>query len=303
MIANFRRWSLLVVLVPALVAARQPTRSDRFWAYYEGFEIEAYLAMKDLGKTMTALQEEGSIARRNDDSAAQSWLKEQVGDKLVDWANDINPAVKPIKTMSDFAQQKTQAWLDWSFRSKFNTMYREYQRTLRETGDVKQAADAVNRLLDELLAVNMNAKDQKMLQVLKQHRGVVLAQLIKTDSELHPDTYAGKDIGKALRGGKAQPPGDTGATPPELQALTPERQKALLDCLCKCGSDANLSMVSVSWNPKPDNHSPGCADTSGGPCINKGYGCWRTSPASGGQCADACARKAGLRSVPVLGKP
>lgn len=285
------RTILLLCLALATAAeARKPTRSDRFWATWDGFEIEAYVAMKELGETMTKLQAEGSIARRSNDSDGESWLKEQVGDKLVDWANDLNPAVKPIKAMSDFAQQKTQAWLDWSFRSKVNTLFRTYKAALRETKDPKQALQRAEAQLDAWLETNMNAKDQKMLAVLKANRGVVLAQLVKTDLELNPAQYP-EDFDLTAK--KVE-------VPASVKALPEATQKKLLDCLCQCGSNANQSMVAVYWNPKPDGHSPSCSKPEEGPCMNKGYGCWRTRPAASGDCAQRCARSAGLGQVPAL---
>lgn len=281
---------VLALVVAAAAEARKPTRSDRFWANWDGFEVEAYVAMKELGETMTKLQAEGSISRQANDSAGESWLKEQVGDTLVDWATDINPAVKPLKAMSDFAQQKTQAWLDWSFRSKVNTLYREYQQGLRDTKDPKQALARAEALLDSLLQTNMNAKDQKMLQVIKANRGLVFAQLVKTDFELNPGAYP-DDFDLSAK--KVE-------LPASVQALPEPKRKGLLDCLCQCGSNANQSMVAVYWNPKPDGHSPSCARPAEGPCLNKGYGCWRTKPATGGACAQRCAQSAGLGQVPAL---
>lgn len=289
---------LAVALLAASAAARTPSRSDRFWASWDGFEVEAYVAMKDLGVTMTKLQAEGSLSRQGDDAAANSWLKEKVGDQLIDWANDINPATKPIKTMSDFAQSKTQAWLDWSFRAKVNLLYRDYRAALRQTGNPKQALAQATAHLDQLLQENMNAKDQRMLQVIKDHRGVIFAQLIKTDSELHPDAYP-DDVGKALGDGTVAV---DATVPAELAALPEKQRQDVLDCLCSCGSTANQSMVAVYWNPAADDASPSCAKPAQGPCINKGYGCWRSQPASAGDCANRCAKAAGLGRVPRLTK-
>ncbi len=281
---------VMAVLLATVAEARKPTRSDRFWANWDGFEVEAYVAMKELGETMTKLQAQGSLTRQSTDGAGESWLKDQVGDTLVDWANDINPAVKPIKTMSDFASKKTQAWLDWSFRSKVNVLYREYKRQLSETKDPKLALARAQALIDELLERNMNAKDQKMLQVLKEHRGVIFAQLVKTDLELNPGAYPdGFDL-----------TAKNTELPASVAALPEQKQKDLLDCLCSCGSTANQSMVAVYWNPKPDGSSPSCAKPSEGPCMNKGYGCWRTQPAGSGECAERCTKRAGLGAVPRL---
>lgn len=283
---------LAVVLIASSSFARKPTRSDRFWANWDGFEVGAYVAMKELGETMTKLQAEGSISRQPDDNTGESWLKDQVGDKLVDWATDINPAVKPIKTMSDFAAKKTQAWLDWSFRSKVNLLYREYRSALAATKDPKQALAKAFELIDTQLATNMNAKDQKMLEVIKQNRGVIFAQLIKTDLELNPGSYpADFTLGAKPKGPEL---------PANVAALPEKTRQQLLDCLCSCGSNANQSMVAVYWNPKPDGASPSCMKPEQGPCMNKGYGCWRTQPAGSGACAEQCAKGAGLRGVPVV---
>ncbi len=91
-------------------------------------------------------------------------------------------------------------------------------------------------------------------------------------------------------------------TPPprvrQFSELTQEEQKAVLDCLCRCNSTATSS-VAVYYDAKPDNASPACSDTSNGPCVNKGFGCWRHVPVNTGQCAEGCYKRSNVQGVPA----
>lgn len=83
----------------------------------------------------------------------------------------------------------------------------------------------------------------------------------------------------------------------EFGELTAEEQQKVLNCLCRCNSTA-ASHLSVYYDPKPDNHSPSCSDPNNGPCINKGFGCWRHYPETTGECAERCYKSNNVKSVP-----
>ncbi len=286
------RAALLGALALASLAlARPPTASDRFWAEWDGVDVEAWLAVQELGETVTRLQAEGSLARRSTEGDGEAWLRTQVGDALVDSAATITSTGRPIRMMVELAQQRPLAWLDWGFRARVNTLYREYRQGLRETGDPQQGLERAQAALTALLATKVTAPDQAMLQVVSASRGLILAQLLKTDLELHPEDYP-EDSPVRVK---------PGALPAAVRALPQARRRALLDCLCRCGSNANQAAVAVRWNPEPDPHTHACATPAEGPCVNKGYGCWRTTPARAGACAQECARGAGLGQVPTLG--
>ncbi|MCX8027993.1 MAG: hypothetical protein N3A62_09105 [Thermodesulfovibrionales bacterium] len=83
----------------------------------------------------------------------------------------------------------------------------------------------------------------------------------------------------------------------QFSELSPQEQKEVLNCLCRCNSTATSS-VSVYYDTKPDNHSPSCSDLKNGPCVNKGFGCWRHVPQNTGQCAERCYKSHNVHSVP-----
>jgi hypothetical protein len=288
-----KTWTFLLAaaLLPLSAhAAKRAGLRDRFWAEWDGFDPEAYVMMKEAKDLMGQLQGDASIARPDASGELEKKAKEKIGEEILDWAADINPAVKPIKSASDLAMQGTQAWLDWNFRAKVNRLYLEYRKGLQQSGDPKAAVDAANRWLDDQLQVAANNMTLKALQTMRDNRGLLLAQVIKAHKDFHPEAYQGKDIGKAL--GKGQP-----AKPAaEVAGLTAEVRQAVLDCICDCSSTANKSMVGVYYDPKPVDASPSCADPSNGPCVNRGYGCWRHKPSSGGDCVEGCYRK---NKVPV----
>jgi len=180
----------LLAGLPHAVQAQKIGRLDSFWAKWDGFDPEAYVMMKQMGETMGKLQSDASIARQTgDDSALEGKIKDKIGEQVLDWAAELNPAVKPIKSMGDFAIDGTQRWLDWSFRYNVNQMYGVYKKALSETGDVKQAVAAVDRWVDENLETASLAMKEKELQVIKANRGLLLAQIIQSHKQHHPDQY------------------------------------------------------------------------------------------------------------------
>jgi len=277
----------LLAGLPHAVQAQKIGRLDSFWAKWDGFDPEAYVMMKQMGETMGKLQSDASIARQTgDDSALEGKLKDKIGEQVLDWAAELNPAVKPIKSMGDFAIDGTQRWLDWSFRYNVNQMYGVYKKALSETGDVKQAVAAVDRWVDENLETASLAMKEKELQVIKANRGLLLAQIIQSHKQHHPDQYDGIDVGAALRKG-----GKPGASKnPVAEAV----RASVLDCMCRCNSTPNMSVVGVSYDPKPRDASPSCQNPANGACVNQGYGCWRHVPPSSGECVDRCHDQAGI---------
>lgn len=82
-------------------------------------------------------------------------------------------------------------------------------------------------------------------------------------------------------------------------AQLPETDRqAVLDCICKCNSTANLSLVRVYYTTAPSDASPACSDTQQGPCVNQGNGCWRHFPPVNGNCMTQCAARYDLDTVP-----
>lgn len=282
------RW-VAAVLMAALVpfsaeAAKRAGLRDRFWAEWDGFDPEATVMMREAGALFGQLQGEASIARGDQRGELEKKVAGKIGDELLDWAADINPAVKPITSASDLAMQGTQAWLDWNFRAKVNRLYLEYRKALQQSGDPKSAVDAANRWLDEQLQqAAANNMTLKALETLRANRGVVLAQVIKSHRDFHPEAYQGKDIAQALRKGRPAQPAVAG--------VTAEVRQSVLDCICDCSSTANKSEVGVYYDPKPVEVSPNCAEPSNGPCVNRGYGCWRHKPTLGGACVEGCYKK------------
>jgi len=89
----------------------------------------------------------------------------------------------------------------------------------------------------------------------------------------------------------------------KFEELNEKERQNLLDCLCKASSTANQSIVGVSYDPKPRDSSPHCAQASNGPCVNQGYGCWRHFPDGGGKGAQDCYQRAGMTGAaptPIL---
>lgn len=102
----------------------------------------------------------------------------------------------------------------------------------------------------------------------------------------------------------AKPPGQTTAkktdTPKPVRSwsqLNDKERQGVLDCLCRCNSSATSS-VAVSYDPKPSDGSPHCANMANGPCINQGFGCWRHVPEGGGKCAQECYGKYSVTGAP-----
>ncbi|SDE87681.1 hypothetical protein [Rhodospira trueperi] len=70
--------------------------------------------------------------------------------------------------------------------------------------------------------------------------------------------------------------------PSELASLsrrlgTDEDHLSLMNCICRATSSGSSS-VSKYYETKSVDYSPSCEDTSNGPCVNAGWGCWRHSP-------------------------
>jgi hypothetical protein len=82
-----------------------------------------------------------------------------------------------------------------------------------------------------------------------------------------------------------------------FEQLSDKEKQGVLNCLCKCNS-TGTSAVSISYDPKPSNASPHCAQGSNGPCINQGFGCWRHVPDGGSKCAQDCYKSANVTGVP-----
>ncbi|HEX7503943.1 MAG TPA: hypothetical protein VF336_01640, partial [Syntrophales bacterium] len=79
--------------------------------------------------------------------------------------------------------------------------------------------------------------------------------------------------------------------------LNDKERQGVLDCLCRCNSSATSS-VAVSYDPKPSDGSPHCANMANGPCINQGFGCWRHVPEGGSKCAQECYGKYSVTGAP-----
>jgi hypothetical protein len=70
--------------------------------------------------------------------------------------------------------------------------------------------------------------------------------------------------------------------PSELASLsrrlgTDNDHLKLMNCICRATSSGS-STVSKYYETKSVDYSPSCEDTSNGPCVNAGWGCWRHSP-------------------------
>ncbi len=83
----------------------------------------------------------------------------------------------------------------------------------------------------------------------------------------------------------------------QFNELNKDEQQKVLDCLCRCNSTATSS-VAVYYDTKPDGASPSCMDLKNGPCVNKGFGCWRHVPVNTGGCAERCYKNANVQGVP-----
>lgn len=287
-----RATALAVALVSGTLAARPPTTTDRFWAAWEGVELETWLALAEFGETLAALQLESRGPPWRGEPDGVAWLEQQVGAELTGWALALAPRGQPVTTMLAFAQAQGQAWLDAGFRARVDALYLEYRKGQRETGDARQAVQRTERRLGTWLERATTAKERQVLQAIAANRGLLLAQLVKVDRELHPAAYPAP-LELAPRPGEL---------PPAVRALSEAKRRFLLDCLCGCGSNANRATVTVSWHPAADERAASCGPQEAGACLNRGHACWRTQPAAGGSCASECAKAAGLAEVPALGR-
>ncbi|OGW60472.1 MAG: hypothetical protein A2V83_09195 [Nitrospirae bacterium RBG_16_64_22] len=96
--------------------------------------------------------------------------------------------------------------------------------------------------------------------------------------------WANTRTGEKPKSPTASSPATTAAAPPPPSSTGTQ---ALWDCICRCNSSASSS-VSVSYDTKPRNTSPACANPAGGACVNQGFGCWRHKFDSSSACAKQC---------------
>ena len=166
-------------------------------------------------------------------------------------------------------------------QTQSDTERRMLQKKLAEARKtVGQSADAWRRYRDRALGrdhpvgVELDQQMSDWVQMADRARNVIEREVVESVDEACKgflETTVNRIEGLL---------GDV--RPSELASLsrrlgTDKDHQSLMNCLCRATS-SGTSSVSKYYNTSPVDYSPSCKDTSNGPCVNAGWGCWRHSP-------------------------
>ena len=183
---------LSFILVSPLPGVTNPPRIgswDSFWAKVDGIAPEIYITMKQMDNLMRDMIQTASIAKKeHQEGALKKWIKDKIGEKLIELAQKINPATNTITQLQDYALKGTKGWLDWSFRKSVDQIYRKYEIEVKKTGSIKNALiNTENWLREDWTPTLLMYEKQK--EVIMDNKTLLFALIIKTHKEYHPEFY------------------------------------------------------------------------------------------------------------------